>query len=226
MWFFPSPLTPPQRPPRSPGAETPAPRDGAEGGGGHEASSGRGSERSGGLSPPPRCSGRPKDGGCSSCRPLNDMEVLDPPPLPQQRLGAGRCWSRAFLLPPPPRPYRCAGETAEGDARPVRFLSLSIRDPRGGDANPRYSPRFPSQCAGDPGERDAPSPRFSLLCVDPEGKGTCCPPFPQQRTGDLRRRGCRSPLHTHIHTHLFFCSALGTQEVASPTLPSFHVAVR
>lgn len=102
MWFFPSPLTPPQRPPRSPGAETPAPRDGAEGGGGHEASSGRGSERSGGLSPPPRCSGRPKDGGCSSCRPLNDMEVLDPPPLPQQRLGAGRCWSRAFLLPPPP----------------------------------------------------------------------------------------------------------------------------
>lgn len=37
----------------------------------------------------------------------------------------------------------------------------------------------------------------SPCSVGSKGKGTQCPSFPQQRTGDPRRRGCHSSLHIH-----------------------------
>lgn len=147
------------------------------------------------------------------------MEVLDPPPLPQQRLGAGRCWSPPFPLPLS-LPVRWGASRRACDS-PCLSPSLAVRDSRGGGTRvPGTLPPLPFSFGGEGWWSMCALPPFLLAACGSERKGGSLPPSPSALRWGPVEEGV--PFTPHP---LFFGSALGAQEVASPMLPSFLLAV-
>lgn len=130
-------------------------------------------------------------------------------------------------IPAPPVPTSALGSQQKGMFVPCISPPFPLGTQGEGMRIPGALPPSPRSALGTRGRGmlvHVHPPRFSPCCVwIQKERGRTAPLSPSSALGT---RGGEGAIPPSTHTQFFFCSALGTQEVASPTLPSFRVAAR